>query len=259
MGILSIFLSVAGVVVSLVAFCSFLSSKTKKAKKVPSHNHGFADYSEVQGDENFGATVWYHYDEDGNKVVDMIAAKPVIYLYPEEETDVQVRLHLNGSLTCTYPDYAEGWNVIAHPDGKIFDKNTKRTYDYLFWEGNVELSADLFAKSACVSAEDSAEFLETYLEAAGLNDSEIDDFVSYWLPKLQSSPYNQIAFPYDEYCESAKMDVYPQPETEIRIYMVFRPLEAPIDIPEDQQMELPSKQERNGFTVVEWGGSEYHD
>lgn len=31
------------------------------------------------------------------------AAKPVIYLYPEEETAVTVKLDYAGALTCTYP------------------------------------------------------------------------------------------------------------------------------------------------------------
>lgn len=36
------------------------------------------------------------------------AAKPVIYLYPENETDVTVRLDYAGKLTCTYPAYKDG-------------------------------------------------------------------------------------------------------------------------------------------------------
>ena len=35
--------------------------------------------------------------------------KPVIYLYPEEVTEVAVELRLNGELTCTYPAYRDGW------------------------------------------------------------------------------------------------------------------------------------------------------
>lgn len=36
------------------------------------------------------------------------AAKPVIYLYPEEETAVTVKLDYAGALTCTYPCYGDG-------------------------------------------------------------------------------------------------------------------------------------------------------
>ena len=39
----------------------------------------------------------------------MACYKPVIYLYPEEEMQVSVKLALSGGLTCTYPAYENGW------------------------------------------------------------------------------------------------------------------------------------------------------
>ena len=48
-----------------------------------------------------------------------VSAKPVIYLYPEEETRVTVKLDYNGQLTCTYPAYEKGWTVTASPDGTL--------------------------------------------------------------------------------------------------------------------------------------------
>ena len=45
--------------------------------------------------------------------------KPVIYLYPEKETDVTVKISLDGELTCTYPAYDDGWKVTAQPDGTL--------------------------------------------------------------------------------------------------------------------------------------------
>ena len=44
-------------------------------------------------------------------------AKPVIYLYPEQETTVSVSLDYAGTLTATYPAYENGWTVTAEPDG----------------------------------------------------------------------------------------------------------------------------------------------
>ena len=188
----------------------------------------------------------------GDDVCDL---KPVIYLYPTEETDVTVALDYDGELTCTYPEYGDGWNVTASPDGKIYDPNTDRYYDYLFWEGTRSFDSYEFTNYACVPGEDTAEFLESYLEAAGLNDSEIDDFISYWLPRLQESPYNLISFPSEEYNECAKLNVYPEPDTVIRVYMVFAPVDEPVEVPESNALTMPSGIERQGFTVVEWGGS----
>ena len=46
-------------------------------------------------------------------------AKPVIYLYPEEETSATVRLDYDGELTTTYPAYENGWRF---PRRDILDK-----------------------------------------------------------------------------------------------------------------------------------------
>ena len=46
-------------------------------------------------------------------------AKPVIYLYPEAETDVTVTLDYDGELTCVYPVMnGNSWMVTASPDGR---------------------------------------------------------------------------------------------------------------------------------------------
>ena len=42
--------------------------------------------------------------------------KPVIYLYPEKTTEVDVKVNLDGTFTTTYPKYNDGWNVVAEPD-----------------------------------------------------------------------------------------------------------------------------------------------
>ena len=46
-------------------------------------------------------------------------AKPVIYLYPTEETEVSVKLEYGGEFIATYPKYNDGWEVIASPDGTL--------------------------------------------------------------------------------------------------------------------------------------------
>ena len=183
--------------------------------------------------------------------------KPVIYLYPEEETDVTVGIDLDGEFTCTYPQIGSDgtWNVTASPDGTLYDHATGRNYDYIFWEGETYCDIDNFDQAICVAGSDTAEFLEMYLEAAGLNDSEIDDFISYWLPLMEGNAYNLISFPMEEYEQMAELSVSPAPDTVIRVYMVFTPLDEAVDIPEGCELPMPEPGERTGFTVVEWGGS----
>lgn len=62
-----------------------------------------------------------------------LTEKPVIYLYPEQETTVSVSLDYAGTLTATYPAYEDGWTVTAEPDGTLYDENGDE-YSYLFWE-----------------------------------------------------------------------------------------------------------------------------
>ncbi|MDZ4065185.1 MAG: hypothetical protein U1E22_11040, partial [Coriobacteriia bacterium] len=49
-------------------------------------------------------------------------AKPVIYLYPERPTDVEIRLDVDGTMQRSVPPYDErthGWSVMADPSGRL--------------------------------------------------------------------------------------------------------------------------------------------
>ena len=179
-------------------------------------------------------------------------AKPVIYLYPEEQTDVSVRVNfpLGGEFTCTYPEYNDGWNVTAMPDGTLYDANGDEYY-CLYWEGK---SRDVMddSKGFCVAGKDTVKFLREKLMYIGLTAREANEFIIYWLPKMQDDPYNIITLHTDDYARSVPLNVSPSPDTIIRVFMTYRSSDTPVDIPEQ---ELPHY-ERNGFTLVEWGGSE---
>ena len=77
-----------------------------------------------------------------------VPEKPVLYLYPEEETEVTVTLDFDGTLTSTYPDYGDGWTVTARPDGTLTDPATGREYYCLFWEGSPRRSTTFPPASA---------------------------------------------------------------------------------------------------------------
>ena len=176
--------------------------------------------------------------------------KPVIYLYPETETRVTVKLDLPGELTCTYPAYDGGWTVTAAPDGTLTDEHG-RTYNYLYWEGEVANGFD-FSKGFCVAGSDTAAFLEDALDRLGLTRREANEFLVYWLPRMQDNPYNLIAFQQEAYTQSAKLTVSPRPDSVLRVFMAWKPLARPVDVP---AQTLPGF-ERRGFTLVEWGGAE---
>ena len=177
-------------------------------------------------------------------------AKPVIYLYPEAETEVTVRLDCDGELTCAYPAYEDGWTVTAQPDGTLTDE-TGQTYSYLYWEGVTQAEYD-FSQGFCVPGEDTAAFLEDALARLGLTRREANEFLVYWLPRMEPNPYNLIAFQSAAYTDSARLTVTPEPDSVLRVFMAWKPLEAPAEVPEQ---DLPGFQ-RSGFTLVEWGGAE---
>ena len=185
----------------------------------------------------------------------IIVRKPVIYLYPEAETEVTVELSYAGTLTCTYPacvPTASGgrWTVTACPDGTLRDE-TGRQYPYLFWEGVSHTEYDL-SSGFVVPGDETRPFLEEKLAYLGLSDTEAAAFISYWLPRMQGAPCNLIAFQGAAYTDSASLTVTPRPDTVLRVFMAYVPLEAPVEVPE--QALTPGV--RQGFTVVEWGGAE---
>lgn len=176
--------------------------------------------------------------------------KPVIYLYPKEETELSVKLDYSGWLSCTYPEYNGQWQITAKPDGTLTDKNGME-YNYLYWEGVTDTEYD-FSEGFCIKGEDTAEFLEKALANLGLNRREANEFIVYWLPKMQSNEYNIISFQTDVYTDNAKLEIIPEPDTLIRVFMAYKPSDVCIDITE-QKLTSP---DREGFTVVEWGGTE---
>ena len=183
--------------------------------------------------------------------VAMPAAKPVIYLYPETPTEVSVNLTLNGLLTCTYPDYEKGWqNFTAHPDGTLIFPDDKEYY-CLYWEGMQTTEWD-FSKGFCVKGEDTAAFLEWALAAQGLTPREANEFIIYWLPLMQENPYNVISFQTDAYTDGAVLEISPTPDSLIRVFMAWYATDTAVEL----SPQTFDPHVRDGFTAVEWGGSQ---
>ncbi|MBQ4137668.1 MAG: hypothetical protein IJD67_06110 [Clostridia bacterium] len=180
-----------------------------------------------------------------------LAYKPIIYLYPEKATECSVKLTLDGELTCTYPEYtSDGWDrFTAYPDGTLIFPDGKEYYA-LYWEGIQNTKWDL-SSGFCVRGEDTAEFLEWALAAQGLNRREANEFIVYWLPLMQDNPYNVISFQTDAYTDAAILDITPTPDSLLRVFMAYYPSDTEVEIAPQSFDGF----ERQGFTVVEWGGS----
>ena len=185
----------------------------------------------------------------------IIVKKPVIYLYPKEKTDVELKINFEGKLLTTFPKLDKSWKVTAYENGQIFDKKTNRFYNSLFWDGAISFPASHYQYKTgfVVEKEKLTSFLIEKLEFMGLNTTETNDFMQYWLPILEQNNYTFIHFLVNEdYNVFSTNDVSPKPETSIRIFMEFFGVDEKLSI---QPQKLPSTI-RNGFTLVEWGGSD---
>ncbi|MBE5821262.1 MAG: hypothetical protein E7311_01565 [Clostridiales bacterium] len=181
-----------------------------------------------------------------------VADKPIIYLYPSETTNVTVELGKPENITCSYPKYVDEWNVEANPNGNLTDLDTGKYLYSLYYESLNEIDFNLDT-GFIVKGEDSASFLEEKLAILGLNEREAQEFIIYWLPKLEANNYNFIYFAtMDEINENMPLSITPTPDSLIRVLMVFKGLDKPINII-PQQLTTP---ERTGFVAVEWGGTE---
>ena len=179
-----------------------------------------------------------------------LVRKPVIYLYDTDSSQqYDISLGFDGSFLAVYPPFnrEKGWRCSSNINGQITieDKN----YPYLFWEGNKALSFELDS-AFVVARADLIPFLESSLTLLGLNDRERADFITYWLPELNTSAYNLIHFAGSAYAKQVPIQVHPSPASLLRIFMVFRGLFSPIDLP--QQKLKAARRSKN--CLVEWGG-----
>ena len=179
--------------------------------------------------------------------------KPIIYLYPTEDTEVSVKLSNADSLTCSYPKYENSWKVLAKSNGELKDLNTDRELYALYYENESNVEFKVEKDGFVVKGEDSASFLEEKLAKLGLTEKEAEEFIVYWLPKMEANKYNYIRFATPEEIEkNMALEINPNPDTTIRVLMTFKGLENPIEV-EEQELVTP---ERVGFVAVEWGGTE---
>ncbi|MFT5778215.1 MAG: hypothetical protein ACI837_001171 [Crocinitomicaceae bacterium] len=211
------------------------------------------DYAEVYTDSilildkyhnTYEVTLWI------SEII-MSVDKPVIYLYPEKETNVSVQMDIQGETTFTYPPLNGSWDFVAQPNGDL--QFGDHTYNYLFWEARQRHQVNPAEEMEGFNVEknDVVSFLEDKLNQAGLTSKEQADFITYWGPRLSAHELTFVHFEFNEECDRyAKMAISPQPDNIYRIYMSWTSIDEPMNV-SAQKIE---KMNRSGFTVLEWGG-----
>lgn len=185
-----------------------------------------------------------------------VAYKPVIYLYPEKPQEIKVQLDYQGELIADYPAYnkqLKGREVIASPEGTLINKADGKEYSYLFREGKPRenLNYDL-SQGFVVKWSETRNFLQEKLTEIWLTPREYNEFIVYRYPRMKDNPYNLIHFAGESYTQTAPLTITPKEDSLLRVFMVFKALETPIEV--EAQTFRPF--ERKGFTVIERGGTE---
>ena len=181
--------------------------------------------------------------------------KPVIYLYPKNKGNFHVEVAPNGGFTKTIPEYGDGWDVTAFPDGTLIEEGTGDEYPYLYWSG-MGINYPPITEGFVVAQAEIDGFLSEKLYQLGLEGKEIDDFKEYWVPRLSVKPFYKITFlTKTTFGELAPLSVTgdEKPQSVIRVMMTAQGTNERVALPEQQ---LPPRPPRVGFTVVEWGGAE---
>ncbi len=181
--------------------------------------------------------------------------KPVIYLYPESEMDIHLKVNFAGELKTTYPLYKNGWFVHAYPSGELKNIDDGKEYSYLFWDGlmNQIQEQTIYESGYVIKGDTALLFLQNTLPKFGLKPREYNDFIVYWLPYLQTNTYTFIHFRTGEnYNVISKNEVSPKPDNQIRVFMDFKSVDSYFKV-NAQSIQTPK---RHGFTLVEWGGAE---
>ena len=177
--------------------------------------------------------------------------KPNIYIYTQEETQVNVEFDYPDLLTTTIPEYKNNWNVIAKGDGRLVDTlGNNEEYNYLFYESIA--MPHFFQKDTgwLIVAGTREQQYRDILTDYGFNETEIADFIEYWTEKLPQG-VDYIMYPQNTETVNYVMpvNVTPEPDSMERIWFTFEEYNG-------QRCGIPTVTpiERKDYAVVEWGG-----
>lgn len=181
--------------------------------------------------------------------------KPVIYLYPETEQEVEVKLILKGELFFTYPQISDNtWTLTANSDGSL--QYGDESLRYLFWESVNKAPEVDWSSSFVITKDDVTKFLSEKLKEIGLTSEERADMITYWGPRMMQHSNCLVQFRFNESCNGfAELDISPKPDNLNRVYILFTGMETIADV---LVFRAPLIQtiDRSGFDILEWGGME---
>lgn len=177
--------------------------------------------------------------------------KPVIYLYPPKPIFVTVTV--GADIVESIPPYRNGWNnVLAMPGGIL--KYNDSYYRELYYESSVK-NVTPPDNGMFIQRENLKQELSIQTQKLGLSSFESQEFVDYWLPKLQDLGKKYIFFSVlsgEEKTRTDNVTISPKPDVFIQFIAYFKGVD---EIFPTKPFTVVSPPIRTGFTAVEWGGT----
>ena len=230
---------------------SFLISDTAKIVKISSQYN--IDFKNLKNGIHYIISIYC-------PLIQVEVCKPVIYTYSEKNIDFKINLKTVGEITYTYPNLSadNSWKMKTGENGNLISENGAE-YPYLFWEAKQDAaSLDLSKTSSneIVAGKELDAYFEKELTKLGFNAKEKTDFITYWCPKFIESNRVQVQFFVDDNCSViGELNIIPKPDNLRRIYVLFQ-ADAKINTDFNSKPLNVKPIDRNGFTILEWGGSE---
>ena len=187
-------------------------------------------------------------EDDGICDSCVVVYKPNIYIYPLEQTELNITLYFpkGGNIITSIPEYQNGWRISVEPDGWIND-----SFYYLFYESR---QPDVWQQNEgwMVEKNQLENFFVENLTEYGFAGREIQDFIDYWIPRLNNSEYYIIYPQTQEVIKTViELDCSAEPDNLMRLfYLIQESYASKRVIPEPQ---IDHTFERSGFFITEWG------
>lgn len=256
---------------------NILVNDKENIKLIKANGDVIYDYGKLENIGNFNFSIYYQdqaifqfYEGDSfDKCIEVVydtkskqgssksvicggLAKPILYLYPKEKTNVSVTFEHPEYLKTTYPKFNNSWEVIADVDGTLTDKNNKNYYA-LYWDEKKVHTVD-FSEGYYVHKDNAIKFLESKLDYIGFTEREANEFIMYWLPVLEDNIHSLVYFELTEERESYnKINISPNVDSLLRVVIHIKKVDKKVDIKKQSLVKF----KRKGFTAVEWGGTTY--
>jgi hypothetical protein len=152
---------------------------------------------------------------------------------------------MGGEIITSIPAYGQGWNVTVDTNGII-----DNAYTYLFYESQ-QPNVWQNDEGWIVKAGELETFFRQNMARYGFKGKEIEDFIAYWLPRLNDAAYYSV-YPQTEAIieDVIQLSFSELPDNIRRLFYVIEghaQLPAPLAEPDIDTFQ------REGFYVAEWG------